>query len=88
MKKKNSKNGLRTEYDFAAMSGGVRGKYAKEYRAGRNIVVLADDVASAFPTDVAVNRALRTIMKAAQARPRAKVPSSKAVQRAAPKRRR
>jgi hypothetical protein len=88
MKKKTSMNGLRKEYDFSAMSGGVRGKYANAYRAGTNIVVLADDVASAFPTDAAVNGALRTIMEAARAMPRAKAPSNKAVQRRAPERRR
>lgn len=83
MKKRSSKSDLRSEYDFSAMSGGVRGKYAKAYRAGRNIVVLADDVASAFPTDDSVNRALRTIMEAAQAMPgrSLKAASSKAKQR-------
>ena len=31
-----SKDDLRPEYDFASMKGGVRGKYAKRYRAGTN----------------------------------------------------
>jgi hypothetical protein len=34
MKKTNSTNGVRTEYDFASMKGGVRGKYAKRYGEG------------------------------------------------------
>jgi hypothetical protein len=34
------------EYDF---SSGVRGKYAKRYAEGTNVVVLAPDVATVFP---------------------------------------
>lgn len=49
-----------TEYDF---SGGARGKYAKRYAMGTNVVVLADDVARAFPTARAVNAALRKMMR-------------------------
>lgn len=86
MKKKSKKNDLRSEYDFSTMSGGVRGKYAEAYRAGTNIAVLADDVASAFPTDDSVNRALRTIMEAAQAMPREKKPSKRVLQRTARRR--
>jgi hypothetical protein len=44
------------EYDF---SGGVRGKYAKRYAQGTNVVLLEPDVAAAFPSAEAVNRALR-----------------------------
>ncbi|MBP1688067.1 MAG: hypothetical protein H6Q33_4210 [Deltaproteobacteria bacterium] len=77
---------LRAEYDFASMHGGVRGKYAKAYRSGSNIVVLADDVASAFPTDDSVNRALRAMLDLAEAVPRTKKPSNKALQRPAAKR--
>ena len=56
---------LRPEYDFATMKGGVRGKYVDRYRAGTNLALLEPDVAEAFPTDEAVNEALRTILKAA-----------------------
>ena len=52
------------EYDFSSMSGGVRGKYYERYRAGVNLVLLDPDVAKAFPTDAAVNDALRTVMRA------------------------
>ena len=38
---------MRDHYDF---SGGVRGKYAKRYAEGTNIVLLEPDVAEAFPT--------------------------------------
>lgn len=50
------------EYDFASMKGGVRGKYAARYRSGTNLVVLDPEVAEAFPTDAAVNRALRAML--------------------------
>lgn len=52
---------VRAEYDF---SGGVRGKYAKRYARGSNIVVLDPDVAEAFPTARAVNTALRKLLRA------------------------
>jgi hypothetical protein len=47
---------MREEYDF---SGGERGKYAKRFAAGSNVVVLDPDVASEFKTRQAVNDALR-----------------------------
>jgi len=55
------------EYDFASMKGGVRGKYVKRLRAGSNLVLLEPDVAAAFRTDAAVNRALRAALEAASA---------------------
>lgn len=51
---------IRSEYDF---SGGVRGKYAKRYAEGTNVVVLEPDVAAEFPTAKAVNKALRALIK-------------------------
>ena len=64
MKKTNvSRNDeLRPEYDFASMKGGVRGKYFAQYRAGTNLVLLDPEVAEAFPTDAAVNEALRAVL--------------------------
>jgi hypothetical protein len=56
---------LRSEYDFASMKGGVRGKYAARTVSEANLVLLDDDVASAFPTAAAVNEALRALMRAA-----------------------
>ena len=55
-------NNLRPEYDLTKLKGGVRGKYLKKYRAGTNLALLAPDVRSAFPTDEAVNEALRSLM--------------------------
>ena len=57
---------MRSHYDF---SGGVRGKYAKRYAAGTNIVLLEPEVADAFPTARAVNAALRKLIRAKTVRP-------------------
>ena len=65
--KRSKKTGLRPEYDFAAMQGGVRGKYTKQYREGTNIVLLEPDIAEAFPNDAAVNQALRGVLNTARA---------------------
>jgi hypothetical protein len=58
-KNKASEDDLRPEYDF---SGGVRGKYAKRFAEGSNVVVLEPDVAERFPNSEAVNRALRKLI--------------------------
>ncbi|MHC5614466.1 MAG: hypothetical protein ACYTXA_26635 [Nostoc sp.] len=57
---------LLSEYDFAQMEGGVKGKYVERYRAGTNLVLLDRDVAQAFPNDAAVNGALRMLIQVAQ----------------------
>jgi hypothetical protein len=55
---------LRPEYDLRELlKGGVRGKYVRRYRAGTNLVRLAPDVAKAFPTEDAVNEALRLVIR-------------------------
>ena len=46
------------EYDF---SKGVRGKYAKRYEEGTNVVVVDSDVAKFFPDHDSVNQALRSL---------------------------
>ena len=74
---------LRPEYNFQALPGGVRGKYLRRYRAGTNLALLDPDVALAFPTDEAVNEALRRVLKAAGAVRRVPRTSSKAPQRSA-----
>jgi hypothetical protein len=58
-KNKASEDDLRPEYDF---SGGVRGKYAKRFAEGSNVVVLEPDVAERFPNSEAVNQALRKLI--------------------------
>ena len=58
---------LRPEYDLSELlKGGVRGKYAERYREGTNLVLLAPDVAEAFPDDESVNEALRLVMQLAK----------------------
>ena len=49
---------MRREYN---VSGGIRGKYAKRFAQGTNIVVLDPDVARAFPDSESVNRILRAL---------------------------
>lgn len=50
---------LRPEYDLdQLLKGGVRGKYTDRYREGTNLVLSDPDVADAFPTGEAVNKAL------------------------------
>lgn len=58
---------MRPDYDFAAMTGGVRGKYAKRTREGTNIVLLAPEVVEAFPTEDSVNQALRGVLSTTRA---------------------
>lgn len=55
---------LRPEYNLRELlKDGVRGKYAERYRAGTNLVLLAPDIAEAFPTEEAVNEALRLVLQ-------------------------
>jgi hypothetical protein len=58
-----SEHEMLAEYDF---SGGVRGTYAARYAAGTNVVVLAPDVAEAFPDSNSVNEALRALITIAR----------------------
>jgi hypothetical protein len=69
MKKSNKQrnNDLRAEYDFASMKGGIRGKYVKALRGAANIVLLRPEVAAAFPTEDAVNEALRGVLNTTRA---------------------
>ncbi|HEV2690369.1 MAG TPA: hypothetical protein VGV35_17555 [Bryobacteraceae bacterium] len=66
MKKRRSKasNELRPEYDLRQLlKGAVRGKYAKRYHSGTNLVLLDPDVRKAFPNEIAVNNALRLVIE-------------------------
>jgi hypothetical protein len=58
---------LRPEYDFASMKGGVRGKYAAKLKASSNLVLLEPEIAAAFPSDEAVNEALRGVLTTTRA---------------------
>jgi hypothetical protein len=49
---------MRKEYDF---SKGVRGKFARAYKEGTNLILLDPDVAKVFKTPRSVNQALRSL---------------------------
>jgi hypothetical protein len=66
--KKTSKDEIRPEYDFATMTGRVRGKYADRYAKGVNVILLDDDVAEVFHDAEAVNDALRSLIKIARSK--------------------
>ena len=64
---KNLNDELRPEYDLGQLlKGGVRGKYAKRYHAGTNLVLLDPDVRKAFRSERAVNDALRLVIQLRQ----------------------
>ena len=71
MKKANNKkmaDDLRPEYDLSKLRGGVRGKYAKRFQQGTNLVLLSPDVARYFPDERSVNAALRSLVSIAKAK--------------------
>jgi hypothetical protein len=63
----NRNRDVQPEYDFASMKDGIRGKHYKEYKKGTNVVRLKPDIAAAFPTEDAVNEALRGILNTTRA---------------------
>jgi hypothetical protein len=66
MKKARERNNeMLREYDF---SHGVRGKYARRYAKGSNVVVLEPDVAKVFPNAEAVNSSLRRLAEMIRSR--------------------
>ena len=50
---------LRPEYPAELIRSGIRGKYAKRFREGSNVVIIDPDLSDAFPNSKAVNEALR-----------------------------
>jgi len=70
MKKANNRemsDDLRPEYDLSKLKGGVRGKYAKRFQQGTNLVLLSPDIAKYFPDEQSVNDALRSLVGIAKA---------------------
>ncbi len=57
---------LRAEYRREDLGPGIRGKYFESYKRGTNLVLISPDVAKAFPTEDAVNDALRSLIKIAR----------------------
>lgn len=74
--RKSSNDELQPEYSRAELGKGVRGKYLKSYGAATNLVLLTPEVAEAFPTDDAVNEALRSLIEVAEHAGRRKHPNS------------
>jgi hypothetical protein len=60
MKDKHHQKEMLPEYDF---SSGIRGKYAKQFKSGPNLVALAPDVAKIFTDSASVNEILRAVAK-------------------------
>ena len=58
MKKIQKDSNMLEEYDF---NKGIRGKYAKRYEEGTNIVVIDPDLVRFFPDHDSVNQALRLL---------------------------
>jgi len=69
MKKASRKSGdqVRPEYKRSDFGTLVRGKYAQRVAEASNVVVLEPQVARAFPTDYAVNRALKGLLRGRKA---------------------
>lgn len=64
--KKVKSDELRAEYKREDLGQGIRGKYFETYQKGTNLVLLSPDVAKVFPTEKAVNEALRYLIHLAQ----------------------
>ena len=67
MKKMRNDPDMLEEYDF---SRGVRGRYARRYAAGANVVVIEPDVAEYFPDHDSVNESLRSLVSIIKKRAR------------------
>lgn len=57
---------LREKYDLSRLKIVAKGRYGNDRRAGKNVVLLDDDVVQAFPSDESVNEALRLVMQLAR----------------------
>ncbi len=67
MKKVKDEDEMRSEYKREDLGVGVRGKYYEANKEGHNLVLLKPEVAEAFPSEEAVNEALLSLIKVAQA---------------------
>jgi hypothetical protein len=67
MKKKSREeqnNDLRLEYDLGQLlRTGVQSQYVRRFAEATNLVLLAPDVAEAFPTAESVNETLRLLLQ-------------------------
>ena len=62
----NDKDTLRPEYPEDLIKSGVRGKYAKQYHEGTNVVLIDPDLHKLFPDSDSVNQALREYVSSKQ----------------------
>ncbi len=63
-KRAKSTDELRPEYDLRQLfKGAPRGKYAKRYHAGTNVVLLDPHVRKVFRSERAVNEVLRLVIE-------------------------
>ena len=65
MKKAKKADDMKAEYKREDLGSGVRGRYYDAYKESHNIVLLQPEVAEAFPTEEAVNNALKSLIKVA-----------------------
>lgn len=66
-KAKSGRDTLRKEYTRADFPAGLeRGRYASRISEGTNVVLLDPEIAAAFPTSEAVNKALRGLLETAR----------------------
>jgi hypothetical protein len=66
MRKVKTSDELRPEYKREDLGVGVRGKYFEEYCKGTNFILFSPDMAKVFPTEQAVNEALRSLISLAE----------------------
>jgi outer membrane protein assembly factor BamD (BamD/ComL family) len=65
-KPKSTSHELQAEYKRSDFKKLERGKYYKRIKASSNVVVLNPEVAAAFPNSAAVNKALHSLVEAAE----------------------
>jgi len=53
---------LNEEYDLSKMTILPKGRFDPKRRIGSNVVILEPDIAKAYPSDEAVNEALRLLL--------------------------
>ena len=57
------KDDLRPEYSPDLIRAGEKGRYAKHYREGTNVVLIDSDLHVKFPNSESVNQALRDYLR-------------------------
>jgi len=67
MKTNESEVEMRENYDRKDLGNGVRSKYYNQYIESHNIVLLNPEITKVFPSEKAVNEALLSLIKIAQA---------------------